>query len=117
MNGINAFLPNARVSWNIQAFSVILTLILTIGYSFYMLNKNALLSFSAPILLLPSFSLPYFQNWYFPFIFVYALIPQSRKESETTIIWLIFMVAVLSFAGLSFDPLQILGNLAKSFGI
>ncbi len=117
MNGINAFLPHARVSWNIQAFSVILTLILTIIYSSYMLNKNALLSFSAPILLLPSFALPYFQNWYLPFIFVYALIPQTRKESEATIIWLIFMVAVLSFAGVSFDPLQILGNLAGSFRI
>jgi hypothetical protein len=117
MNGINAFLPHAQVSWNTQAFSVILTLILTIIYSSYMLNKNTVLSFSAPLLLLPSFALPYFQNWYLPFIFVYALIPQNRKESEATIIWLIFMVAVLSFGGVSFNPLQILGNLEGSLRI
>jgi hypothetical protein len=79
-----------------------------------MLNKNVLLSFSAPVLLLPSFALPYFQNWYLPFIFVYGLIPQNRKECEATIIWLIFMVAVLSFGGVSFNPLQILGNLEGS---
>jgi len=114
MNGINAFLPHAQVSWNTQAVSVSLTLILTIIYSSYMLNKNVLLSFSAPVLLLPSFALPYFQNWYLPFIFVYGLIPQNRKESEATIIWLIFMVAVLSFGGVSFNLLQILGNLEGS---
>jgi hypothetical protein len=117
MNGINAFLPHAQVSWNTQAFSVILTLILTIIYSSYMLNKNTLLSYSAPLLLLPSFALPYFQNWYFPFIFVYILIPQNRKESEATTIWLIFMVAMLSFGGVSFNPLQVLGNLQGSIRI
>jgi hypothetical protein len=108
MNGINAFQPHAQISWNLQAFSVILTLSATTVYTFYMLNKNNILSLSAILLLLPSFTLPYFQNWYFPFLFVYILIPQSRKESEATIIWLIFMVAVLSFGSAAFDPLKIL---------
>jgi hypothetical protein len=110
MNGINAFWPHAQISWNLQAFSVLLTLSATIVYSFFMLNKNRILSISALALLLPSFILPYFQNWYIPFIFVYALIPQRRKEIEATMIWLIFMVAVLSFGGAAFDPLRILNS-------
>ena len=108
MNGINAFLPHAQISWNLQAFSVFLTLSATIVYTFYMLKRNSILSLSALLLLLPSFTLPYFQNWYLPFIFVYVLIPHHRKETEATIIWLIFMVAVLSFGGAAFDPLRIL---------
>jgi hypothetical protein len=111
MNGINAFASHAQISWSLQAFSVLLTLSATLVYMFYMLNKNSLLSLSALFLLLPSFTLPYFQDWYLPFIFVYILIPQRKKELEATIIWLIFMIAVLSFGALSFNPIQILENL------
>jgi hypothetical protein len=110
MNGINAFLPNAQISWNLQSFAVLLTLVVTLIYALYMLNKNSLLSLLALFLLLPSFMLPYFQNWYLPFIFVYVLIPQNKKELEATTLWLIFMVAVLSFGGASFNPLQIFNN-------
>ena len=111
MNGINAFAPQAQISWTIQSFCVLLTLAGTMVYVFYMLNKNSLLSLSALFLLLPSFTLPYFQDWYLPFIFVYILIPQRKKELEATAVWLIFMVAVLSFGALSFNPVQILENL------
>jgi hypothetical protein len=76
-----------------------------------MLNKNSLLSLSALFLLLPSFMLPYFQNWYIPFIFVYALIPQQKKELDVTMVWLIFMIFMLSFGAISFNPLQILNGL------
>jgi hypothetical protein len=110
MNGINAFLPNSQLPWSLQSFSVLLTLAVTLVFAFYMLNKNSLLSLSALFLLLPSFTLPYFQNWYLPFIFVYVLIPQRKKELEVTMIWLIFMIAVLSFGGVSFNPLQIFDN-------
>ena len=72
---------------------VLLTLTATLLYAAYMLNKNKLLSLSAVFLLLPSFMLPYFQYWYTPFIFVYALIPQKKREVEVTVVWLIFMVA------------------------
>ena len=111
MNGINAFAPQAQVSWSVQSFCVLLTLAGTLVYVFYMLNKNSLLSLSALFMLLPSFTLPYFQDWYLPFIFVYVLIPQHKKELEATVVWLIFMGAVLSFGALSFNPIQILENL------
>jgi len=111
MNGINAFSPNTQIAWTLQSFSILLTLAVTLVYAFYMLNKNSLLSLSAFFLLLPSFMLPYFQNWYMPFVFVYVLIPQRKKELEVTMIWLIFMIFVLSFGGVSFNPLQIFGAL------
>jgi hypothetical protein len=41
---------------------------------------------------------------------MYVLIPQRKKELEVTMIWLIFMIAVLSFGGVSFNPLQIFDN-------
>jgi hypothetical protein len=110
MNGINAFSSHSQIPWTLQSFSVLLTLAVTLVFAFYMLNKNSLLSLSALFLLLPSFTLPYFQNWYLPFIFMYVLIPQRKKELEVTMIWLIFMIAVLSFGGVSFNPLQILDN-------
>jgi hypothetical protein len=111
MNGINAFSPNSQVSWTLQSFSVLLTLAATLAFAVYMLNKNSLLSLSALFMLLPSFMLPYFQNWYLPFIFIYVLIPQQKKELEVTMVWLLFMIVVLSFGGVSFNPLQIFGAL------
>lgn len=108
MNGINAFSINTQIPWVMQATWIILTLTITLAYAMYMLNKNSLLSLSAVFLLLPSFMLPYFQNWYLPYFFVYVLIPQQKKEMEVTLIWLIFMVLVLSFGGTAFNPLQIL---------
>jgi hypothetical protein len=111
MNGINAFSSNTQVSWGLQSFSVLLTLAVTLAYAVYMLNKNSLLSLSALFLLLPSFMLPYFQNWYLPFIFIYALIPQQKKELDVTMVWLIFMIFMLSFGAISFNPMQILNGL------
>jgi len=104
MNGINAFSSNIHIGWLTQSASILVTLSITIAYSIYMLNKNSLLSLSAIFLLLPSFMLPYFQDWYIPFIFVYALIPQRKKELEVTMLWLFFMIFVLSFAGGNYYP-------------
>jgi hypothetical protein len=109
-NGINAFSSNSQITWNLQVFSVLLTLAATLVYVVYMLNKNSLLSLSALFLLLPSLMLPYFQNWYLPFIFAYALIPQQKKELEATMLWLIFIVGVLYFGSVSFNPMQILDS-------
>jgi hypothetical protein len=116
MNGINAFSSHSQSSWLPQAFFVLLTLTGTVGFAVYMLNKNSLLSLSSLFLLLPIFTLPYFQNWYFPFIFVYVLIPQQRKELTATMVWLIFIVFMLSFGGVGFSPQPILnfvGNLLR----
>jgi hypothetical protein len=107
MNGINAFSSNTQISWSLQSSSVLLALAITLLYVLYMLNKNSLLAFSALFLLLPSFMLPYFQNWYLPFIFIYVLIPQQKKELEATVIWLIFMIFVLSFGGAAFNPFSL----------
>ena len=99
MNGVNAFSSNIHISWLSQSASVLLTFSVVIAYSVYMLNKNSLLSLSAIFLLFPSFMLPYFQNWYIPFIFVYILIPQRKRELEITI-----MIMVLSFSGQNYYP-------------
>ncbi len=104
LNTINAFAPHAQISWYQQSAYVLLTLAVTLVYAAYMLNKNSLLSFSAVFLLLPSFMLPYFQYWYIPFIFVYALIPQRKKELEVTILWLVFIIIMLCFSG---NPMQL----------
>ncbi|MGD6851578.1 MAG: hypothetical protein ACQCN6_05910 [Candidatus Bathyarchaeia archaeon] len=108
MNGIDAFIPNAQIPWMLQTTAVLITLAGTLIYTAYMLNKNSFLSLSAIFLLFPSFTLPYFQNWYLPFLFVYILVPQKKKELEATMIWLIFMILVLSFGGSAFNPLGII---------
>jgi hypothetical protein len=105
MNGINAFAANTQISWSLQSLSVLLTLTVTVAYAVYMLNKNSLLSLSALFLLLPSFLLPYFQNWYVPFLFAYVLIPQRKKELEATTLWLIFLTVVLGISGANYQPI------------
>jgi hypothetical protein len=104
MNGVNAFSPNAQINWPLQATAVLLTLVGTLVYAVYMLNRNKLMSLSSLFLLLPSFLLPYFQNWYLPYLFVYVLIPERKNEFTATLIWMIFMVLVLSYGGSGFNP-------------
>ena len=108
MNGISAFSSHSQIPWALQLFVVLLTLAVTLLFAIYMRKKNLLLSLSAIFILLPSFTMPYFQFWYMPFLFGYALIPKQKREMEITILWLIFIVAVLSFGGVSFDPLKVL---------
>ena len=117
MNSINAFMPNAQISWSLQSFAVLLTLAATLVYVLYMYKKNPLLSLSALFLLVPSFSLPFFQNWYIPFIFVYALIPQRKNEIVATMIWVIFLIVVLSFGASAFNPVGIIDNLRQTLKI
>jgi hypothetical protein len=107
MNAINAFAPHSKFAWNYQAAGILITLAVTLIYAAYMFNKNSFLSLAAIFLLLPSFMMPYFQYWYIPYIFVYTLIPQSRKQLEVTILWLIFMIVMLCFSG---NPIQFLNS-------
>jgi hypothetical protein len=111
MNGINAFASHTQISWTLQFNYIFLALSTTLVYAFYMLNKNSLLSLSALFLLLPSFTLPYFQNWYIPYFFVYILIPQRKIELGITMIWLIIMIALLAFSGMPLLPQQIIKNI------
>jgi hypothetical protein len=110
INGINAFSVNTQIAWPTQSFSILLTLTMTIAYAVYMLNKNSLLSLSALVLLFPSFLLPYFQNWYIPFLFIYALIPQRKKELEATSIWLMFLILVLAISGANYQPIPMIAQ-------
>jgi len=110
MNGINAFNSHSQIPWWFQSTAVLLTLAATLIYAAYMFRKNSLMSLSAVFLLLPSYMMPYVQNWNLPFLFSYILIPQGKKELAATMVWLIFMVGMLSFGGASFNPLLIYEN-------
>jgi hypothetical protein len=107
MNFINAFASHSQIAWNHQAVGILITLAATLIYAAFMLKKNSFLSLSAIFLLLPSFMLPYFQYWYIPYVFVYTLIPQRKRELEVTVLWLIFMIVMLCFSG---NPLQFLDS-------
>jgi len=109
-NGINVFSDNTLIPWSLQTFSILLTLMLTVSYALYMLNKNSLLSFSAFFLLLPSLLLPYFQIWYMPFVFVYALIPQRRNELEATALFLLLLIFILAASGSYYEPIPLVSN-------
>jgi len=117
MNGINAFSSHTQIPWAEQSFAVLLTLTVTLLFAIYMLGKSPLLSLSAIFVLLPSFTLPYFQIWYMSFFFAFALIPKQKREAEATMLWLIFIVAVLSFGGISFNPLHVLDGWKRVLGL
>ncbi len=113
MNGINAFSPHAQIPWWLQSFGVLLTLMVTAVVAVYLLDKSRVISLFAIFSLLPCFTMPYFQPWYLSFFFVYALIPRQKRTLEVTMVWLIFMMIVLSFGGISYNPVQILDNVRK----
>jgi hypothetical protein len=104
MNAVNAFSPHAQIPWSWQASAVLGVLAVTLLYSVYMFNRNRLLSVSAVFLLLPTFCLPYFQNWYLPFLFAYVLIPQRKEDFGVTMLWMVFVVFMLSFGGSGLNP-------------
>jgi hypothetical protein len=117
MNGINAFSSHTQIPWAAQSFAVLLTLTVTLLFAVYLLNKNPLLSLSAIFILLPIFTMPYFQIWYLPFFFAFVLISKQKREVEVTMLWLIFMVAVLSFGGISFNPSHVLDGWQRVLGL
>jgi hypothetical protein len=117
LNGVNAFSSHSQLPWVTQSFAVLLTLVVTVFFAVYMLKRNPLLSVSALFILVPSFTMPYLQIWYLPFIFVYALIPQQERDKEVTLLWLIFMLAMLSFGGIAFNPLHVLDGWRKLLGL
>ncbi len=116
MNGVNAFSPHAQITWLMQAFAVLLTLGVTITCAVYLLRSNRLISLFMVFSLLPLFAMPYFQPWYLPFLFIYTLIPQSKRTLGITLGWLTFMAFVLSFGSLSYNPLAILENIRSILG-
>lgn len=117
MNGINAFSSHAQITWEVQSFAVLLTLVVTLLFAVYMLKRNPLISLSALFLLFPLFTMPFFQIWYLPFFFGYALLPQQKRDLEITMIWLLFIMAILGFGGISFNPLHILDGWQNVLGL
>ncbi len=113
MNVANAFSPHAQSSWALQVFAVFLVLSATLSLTVYLLNKNRLISLFALFSLLPCFTLPYFQQWYMPFFFVYLLIPQRKNSLQLVVIWLLLIAFVLSFGGLSYNPVVILDRIRQ----
>jgi len=113
MNGVNAFAPHAQISWGLQTLAVLLTLGATLACAGYLLNRSRMVALFTVFSLLPIFSMPYFQPWYLPVFFIYPLIPQSKRSLQVTLIWLSFIIIVLSFGGLSYNPLIILDNIRR----
>ena len=117
MNGLNAFSSHAQIPWALQSFAVLSTLTVTLIFAIYMRNRNSLVPLSAIFILLPSFTMPFFQIWYLPFFFGYALIPQQKRDKEVTMLWLLFIMAVLAFGAISFNPLHVLDGWQRVLGL
>ncbi len=117
MNGTNAFSPHAQIPWALQSFAVFLNLAMTLLFAVYMRKRNPLISLSAIFLLLPSYTMPFFQIWYLPFFFGYALLPQPKRDMEVTMLWLLFIMAILAAGLISFNPTLILEGWVRVLGL
>ena len=117
MNGLNVFSLHSQIPWLFQALAVLLTLTITVFFSIYMLDKNPIISLFSLFILLPAFFLQYFQIWYLPFVFLYSLIPQKKREVDLTLIWLLFIMGMLSFGALSFNPLNVINGWNQVLGL
>lgn len=116
MNAVNAFLAHAQIPWSWQAAAVLSVLAATALYSIYMYSRNRLLSLSALFLLVPACMLPYFQNWYLPFLFAYMLIPHEKDQFAATMLWLVFVAFMLSFGGSGLNPQVLIGHFQTMIG-
>jgi hypothetical protein len=115
INGINLFNPNAQISYLLQSFAVLLTLIATLIFAIYLLRKNRFMSLVMIFTLLPIFILPFFQVWYLPYFFIYLLTPHQKRSLTLTIIWLLLIAFMLSFGPLSYDVGQVFESIKKIF--
>ncbi|MBN1358452.1 hypothetical protein JW988_06755 [Candidatus Bathyarchaeota archaeon] len=113
MNGVNAFSSHAQITWEMQSFAVLLTLAVTLLFAIYMRKRNPLIALSSVFLIFPLFTMPFFQIWYLPFLFGYTLLPQKKRDMELTMIWLVFIMAMLGFGGISFNPVHVLDGWAR----
>jgi hypothetical protein len=115
INGINLFSPHVQLPYAYQSFAVLLTLAVTLGCAIYLFNKDSFISLSMLFILLPVFSMPFFQFWYMPYFFIYAFIPRQKRVLDVTILWLIFITVMISLGPLSYNPFQIFGIIGKIF--
>jgi hypothetical protein len=115
INGINLFNPNAQISYLLQSFAVLLTLIASLIFAIYLLRKNRFMSLVMIFTLLPIFILPFFQVWYLPYFFIYLLTPHQKRSLTLTIIWLLLIAFMLSFGPLSYDFGQVFESIKKIF--
>ncbi|MGF3522793.1 MAG: hypothetical protein ACQXXJ_06830, partial [Candidatus Bathyarchaeia archaeon] len=117
MNCINAFSLHAQIPWALQAFVVLLTVLVTLSCAVYLLKRNRIVSIFMFFSLFPCLSMPYFQTWYLPYFFVYLLFPRDERTLEVTVIWMVFMAVVLSFGGFIYNPLTLIENARRVVGI
>jgi hypothetical protein len=115
INGINLFSPHVQLPYLSQSFAVLITLAVTLGCAIYLSNKDRFISLSMLYVMLPIFSMPFFQFWYMPYFFIFAFIPKQKRVLEVTMLWLIFITIMISLGSLSFNPLQIFRFIGKIF--
>ena len=117
MNGITAFSIHSQMPWLFQSLAVLLTLTITVVFSIYMLDKNPIISLLSLFILVPSFFLQYFQIWYLPFLFLYSIIPQKKRDVELTLFWLLFIMGMLSFGASSFNSMNVINSWNQVLGL
>lgn len=106
MNAVYLFGPHAQLSWQTRLSAIFSTLALTIIMAFYLLRKggqiNSLLLFYT---FFPFFTMAYFQPWYFPYFYIYALIPERTSLVNVIVLWLVAISLIISLGYFRYDPL------------
>jgi len=106
MNSVYLFGPHAQLPWQTRFFAIFSTLALTIIIALYLLRKGGAIS---SLLLfysfLPFFTMAYFQPWYFPYFYIYALIPERTNLVNVVVLWLVATSLIISLGYFRYDPL------------
>lgn len=114
MNGIYVFSHHPQLHWHVQLSAVLLTLSVTFAIIVYFLRKGcticSMLLFYA---LFPGLSLPYFQQWYFPYLYIYLLIPWEKRSINFMALWLIAVTCIITLGNFMYDPIWLLDRLNK----
>lgn len=106
MNGIYLFGPHAQIPWQTRFFAIFSTLAFAIIIVLYLLRKGGTIS---SLLLFysffPFFTMAYFQPWYFPYFYIYALIPERASLVNVVVLWLVVISLIISLGYCRYDPL------------
>lgn len=116
MNTLYLFLPTRFLPEEYHYVMLSIMFVLSFFCIYYGLKKDLFLSIFVSYLLLPSVTLPYFQQWYFMYIFPPVLLMRSKKSSALFAIWAVALTLLITVGNLKYDPIWLLRRFLQSMG-
>ena len=115
MNSLYLFMTPVFLAETVHFAIILLMVFLTLFLAIYGLKRDLWLSVFVFYLILPCIILPYFQQWYFPYIFIPILLMKNKRSSTLYAIWILILIFAITMGSLRYDPVWLLEKVLSSF--